>query len=245
LESQSENIPLCFDPDKMEKIICNLISNALKFTLENGEIKLSINNISSGVEISIKDTGIGIPADRLPHIFDRFYQVDNSITREYEGTGIGLALAKELVKLHNGEINVNSREGEGTEFTIYLPFVDLMKDKNIISELSNHNITQEHLDDDIKSSEQELISNDNYSASSIQHQEIILIVEDNPDIQAYVSEQLENEYKVLQAKNGEEGITKAQKEIPDLIITDVMMPKMDGYQFSKAIRGDEKTAIFQ
>lgn len=242
LESQSENIPLCFDPDKMEKIICNLISNALKFTLENGEIKLSINNISSGVEISIKDTGIGIPADRLPHIFDRFYQVDNSITREYEGTGIGLALAKELVKLHTGEINVNSREGEGTEFTIYLPFVDLMKDKNIISELSNHNIAQEHPDDDIKSSEQELISNDNYSASSIQHQEIILIVEDNPDVQAYVSEQLENEYKILQAKNGEEGITKAQKEIPDLIITDVMMPKMDGYQFSKAIRGDEKTS---
>jgi len=130
-----------------------------------------------------------------------------------------VALAKELVKIHNGEINVNSRE-EKELITIYLPFVDLMKDKNIISELSNHNIAQEHLDDDIKSSEQELISNDNYSASIIQHQEIILIVEDNPDVQAYVSEQLENEYKILQATNGDEGITKA-KGNPDLIITDV------------------------
>ncbi len=241
-ESQSENIPLCFDPDKMEKIFYNLVSNALKFTLENGEIKVSINKLPSGIEIKIKDTGIGIPADRLPHIFDRFYQVDNSITREYEGTGIGLALAKELVKLHNGEITVNSREGEGTEFTIYLPFGDLMNDENIISELSNHNSAQENIGNDIEISQQQLIPNDNYPESSIQHPEIILIVEDNPDVQAYVCEQLEKEYTVIQASNGEEGILNAQNEIPDLIITDVMMPKMDGYQFSKAIRSDEKTS---
>lgn len=254
LESQSENISLCFDPDKMEKIICNLISNALKFTLENGEIMLSINNLPYGIEIKIKDTGIGIPEDRIPHIFDRFYQVDNSITREYEGTGIGLALAKELIKLHKGEITVNSKEKEGTEFTITLPFGDLSKYENATSGLSSSNSEQENIMNDIEISQQELIP-DNHSkksgiqnqksqtaAKSIQHQEIILVVEDNPDVQTYIREQLEREYTVIQAKNGEEGIANAQKEIPDLIITDVMMPKMDGYQFSKAIRIDEKTS---
>jgi signal transduction histidine kinase/ligand-binding sensor domain-containing protein/DNA-binding response OmpR family regulator len=242
LNSQSENITVCFDPEKMEKIICNLISNALKFTLENGEIKLSIFNLPTGIEIQIKDTGIGIPEDRLQHIFDRFYQVDNSITREYEGTGIGLALAKELVKLHNGEIKVSSKEGEGTEFTVCFPFGELNDDKSIISELSNNNPAQEHLGDDIKLPQQAKISDDQHQLYDNQNQEIILIVEDNSDVQAYLSEQLDKEYKVILADNGEKGISNAQNEIPDLIITDVMMPQMDGYQFSKAIRCNEKTS---
>ncbi len=245
-DSEYSNIPVRYDTDKMEKIICNLISNAFKFTSENGEIKLSVNIVSSNVEISIKDTGIGIPDDSLPHIFNRFYQVDGSSTREQEGTGIGLALTKELVELHKGQITANSKEGEWTEFIIHLPIDSSKIENDIAYELSNNNSDQQNIPIDVEVLEAELIPN-NQPASSIKNQEsspkeIILIVEDNTDVRAYIREQLENDYKVIEASNGEEGITNAQIEIPDLIITDVMMPKMDGYQFSKKIRNDEKTS---
>lgn len=249
-ESDSETIPLTFDADKMEKIICNLISNAFKFTSENGEIKLTANIISSSVEIKIKDTGLGIPSDSLPHIFNRFYQVDGSSTREHEGTGIGLALTKELVELHKGLISVNSKEGEGTEFKITFPVGDLksLNDKTI--KLSANESAQDNILTDVEISEAELLPTFDHQPPSPElqlprlknNQEIILIVEDNLDVRTYIREQLENDFKVIEAGNGEEGISIAQNEIPDLIITDVMMPKMDGYKFSKAIRSDEKTS---
>lgn len=252
-ESEFANIPLRYDADKMEKIICNLISNAFKFTSESGEIKLSVNIILSSVEIKIKDTGVGINSDSLPHIFNRFYQVDGSSTREHEGSGIGLALTKELVELHKGQITVKSKEGEGTEFIIHLPIDSSKIENDIAYELSNNNSYQENIPIDVEVLEAELIPN-NQPASSIKNQEsspkeIILIVEDNTDVRAYIREQFvrkdsngENDYKVIEAFNGEEGIKNAQIEIPDLIITDVMMPKMDGYQFSKNIRDNEKTS---
>ena len=241
-ESEVTSLPVLFDPDKMEKIICNLISNACKFTSENGEIKLSVNIVSPFIEIIVTDTGIGIPKDRLSHIFNRFYQIDGSTTREYEGTGIGLALTKELVELHKGQISVNSKEGEGTEFIIYLPLGDLKTDNIQLTKISDDNF---NFDENLKTPElfkTELLSNKKIPESSIQQKEIILIVEDNSDVRAYIREQLEIDYSVIEACDGEEGITKAQNEIPDLIITDVMMPKMDGYQFSKLIRRDEKTS---
>jgi signal transduction histidine kinase/ligand-binding sensor domain-containing protein/CheY-like chemotaxis protein len=251
-ESDSSSIPLKFDADKMEKIICNLISNAFKFTSENGELILSVNIVSSNVEIRIKDTGVGIPSDSLPHIFNRFYQVDGSSTREQEGTGIGLALTKELVELHKGQIYVNSKEGEGTEFIIHLPIGDLKIENEQSYELLTNRAYQKNNLNNVDVSETELVPDNQHpqkgqAESSILDQshsikEIILIVEDNTDVRAYICEQLENDYKVIEARNGEEGIRNAQIEIPDLIITDVMMPKMDGYQFSKNIRGDEKTS---
>ncbi len=250
-ESEYANIPLRYDTDKMEKIICNLISNAFKFTSENGEIKLSVNIISSSVEIKIKDTGVGIHSDSLLHIFNRFYQVDGSNTREHEGTGIGLALTKELVELHNGQITVTSKEGEGTEFIIYLPFVDLKTEAEQPVEVTSEKISMDY---DFETIEKEQVSgfadtlskiqnpSKGQAESGIQHPEIILIVEDNTDVRTYIREQLENDYMVIEGCNGEEGIRNAQIEIPDLIITDVMMPKMDGYQFSKNIRKDQKTS---
>ncbi|MCC6254166.1 MAG: response regulator [Ignavibacteriaceae bacterium] len=241
-DSEQDNIQISFDADKMEKIICNLISNSLKFTPENGEIKITVNIFSPIVEIIIKDTGIGIPGDRLPHIFDRFYQVDSTNTREQEGTGIGLALVKELVELHKGSINVNSKEGEGTEFIIHLSVGDL-KAENNQSEATrdepfgfNRNIEYD------EASDVGLVENDKSQLSSTINQQIVLVVEDNTDVRAYISEQLENNYRIVEANNGAEGLIRAQDEIPDLIITDVMMPKMDGYQFAKKIRSDEKTS---
>lgn len=249
-ETQLENIPVVFDPDKMEKVFYNLVANAFKFTSAQGEIKVSLKIIEqSKVEISVKDTGIGIPADRISHIFDRFYQIDSSSTREHEGTGIGLALTKELVELHRGKISVKSELNEGTVFSIYLPLGELKSNKELSPEKTTNYSTIGDTPDD---NETELILNDEHRELNISNSdakilvtnqnEIVLIAEDNADVRAYIREQLENDYKILEAKNGEEGFSIAQNEIPDLIISDVMMPKKDGYQFCKEIRNDEKTS---
>jgi signal transduction histidine kinase/ligand-binding sensor domain-containing protein/DNA-binding response OmpR family regulator len=254
-ESDLANIPVVFDPDKMEKVFYNLISNAIKFTPAQGEIKVSVQlssflSLPNGeskeniVQIKIKDTGEGIPENRLQHIFNRFYQVDSSITREHEGTGIGLALTKELVELHKGSITVKSKLGEGSEFIIHLPLGDLTSGKEKLVDLDVGFSSKENILNDIETistnHESETFKNDNQLSQNGQ-QEIILIVEDNNDVRAYIREQIENDYRVIEASNGEEGISNSQKEIPDLIITDVMMPRMDGYKFTKLIRSNEKT----
>jgi CheY-like chemotaxis protein len=222
----------------MEKIFFNLISNAFKFVTSDGEIKVSLNIINSTAQVRIKDSGIGIPAERLPHLFDRFYQVDGSATRQHEGTGIGLALPKELIELHKGCISVNSKEGEGSEFIIQLPLGDFKVEKEeffkpqTVESLNVNNLSAQESEEKIPDPDSP-VSED---------REIILVVEDNSDVRSYILEQLDADYKIIDAANGEEGIKEAQIEIPDLIITDVMMPKMDGYEFSKKIRADEKTS---
>jgi signal transduction histidine kinase/ligand-binding sensor domain-containing protein/DNA-binding response OmpR family regulator len=241
-ESSYENIPVVFEPDKMEKVFYNLVSNAFKFTGSGGEIKVSLKLSSiTKMEICIKDSGEGIPADRISKIFDRFYQVDSSTTREHEGTGIGLALTKELITLHKGTIRVESKPGEGTLFIVELPAGDFNLKKGISGEpFSGLNNFPE-----IKNIPADIIE----TANSLQNeklldeeqkQEIILVVEDNVDVRNYIVEILSSEYKTEQASNGEEGIIAAVKLIPDLIITDIMMPKMDGYKFSEEIRTDER-----
>ncbi len=140
------------------KVFYNLVSNAFKFTTEQGEISVSIKIIETAlVEIKVKDTGTGIPADSLSHIFDRFYQVDGSNTREYEGTGIGLALTKELVELHKGKITISSKEGEGSEFTIDFPLGDLNVETEKLYKLSINSSKQKNILNDAGVSETELI----------------------------------------------------------------------------------------
>ncbi|MCC5932878.1 MAG: response regulator [Balneolales bacterium] len=223
-----------FDTEKMEQIFINLLSNAFKFTGKGGHIDVTINLAGQeSVEIIIKDSGIGIPEDRLPHIFDRFYQVDQSGTRKYEGTGIGLSLVYELVELHKGSIRAFSEEGEGTEFVIKFPYED------------NGILTQADSGIDIQSSPDvtaELPAMPDFSSLLSEHNEIVLIVEDNAEVRSFIREQLEKEYTVLEAANGVEGLEVSQAAIPDLIITDLMMPEMDGYQFSEKIRSNEKTS---
>ncbi len=247
--SQHDTIPLVFDRDKMEKAFFNLVANAIKFTPGDGEIKLEVSVLNDSIiEIKIKDNGIGIPEDQLPKIFDRFFQVDGSHTREHEGTGIGLALAKELIELHKGKISVISKEGEGAEFIIRLPRGSAKADKEYSADLTVNDLLSKPVKDKIESidvgandSGQENIS-DLLLPGSENNKEIILVLEDNPDVRAYICEQLQKEYKVFEAVNGEDGVLKAQEEIPDLIVTDVMMPKMNGYQFCKNIKNDENTS---
>jgi len=241
-ESQQQNIPVLFEPEKMEKVFFNLISNALKFTPEQGEIKVSIKiKDTSQVEIALTDSGVGILADQLPHIFNRFYQADSSNTREYEGTGIGLALTKELVELHNGTITAKSTGGKGSTFTILFPVLEL--DTSNVGEIENTG--EQYFFDEITGYSKKLNNEEEPAieqSTANDKKEIILIVEDNNDVREYIREQLFETYQVLEAGNGEEGILIAEEYIPDLIITDVMMPKMDGYQFSRKLSLNEKTS---
>ncbi len=238
----TDHITVLFDPDKMEKVFNNHISNAFKFTPEYGRIQITITLTENKmVVISIKDTGCGIPEDRLKNIFDRFYQVDGSSTREHEGTGIGLALAKELVELHKGKLAVKSSEGEGCEFLITLSVEDERSvdfgEKTTSNVESFEETGLAGFEEAVKPAEA-VLSNQPAPGG----REIILIVEDNDDVRSYIREQLEGDYQVNEARHGEEGVMIAQEKVPDLIISDVMMPKMDGYQFCKAIRTDEKTS---
>jgi signal transduction histidine kinase/DNA-binding response OmpR family regulator len=236
--SESENIPVVFDTDKLEKVFYNLMSNSLKFTNENGEIIVTVKLLNdSKVEIRFRDTGKGISKENISHIFDRFYQVEGSNIREFEGTGIGLSLAKQLIELHKGNIKVESEVNSWTEFTIELPLGNIDKQLNENPKQHLTDINAEVLTDTEINEE-----NPEEENNQTKNSEIVLIVEDNPDVRSYIREQIENEYTILEASNGEEGIAKAQSEIPDLIITDVMMPKMDGYQFSLNIKKNEKTS---
>ncbi len=251
LQPEKEYIELYFDKEKMTKILSNILSNAFKFTPEEGKIIISIKERSDNaskdkknnfVEIKIKDTGIGIPKSELPKLFDRFYQVDSSHTREYEGTGIGLAITKELVDLHHGSINAESEIGNWTEFTILLPSGrEHLKDNEIINEEFKNPEELMSLVND----ESFLVSNNagDEAARDIKDssKNIVLIVEDNYDMREYIKKFLSKDYLVEEAVNGEQGVRKAKKIIPDLIISDIMMPKMDGNELTKSLKDDEKT----
>ncbi|MCH8558503.1 MAG: response regulator [Balneolia bacterium] len=232
--SSKATITVNFDAEKMEVVFSNLISNAIKFTEPGGRIDLSIAVPDAEfVEVRIQDSGIGISKDRLPYIFDRFYQAESSNTRKYEGTGIGLSLVHELITLHQGTINVSSEEGVGSEFFIRLPYKGSLEP---VSQDSGLDVLVPVVE------ESSIQPVPDYESLISEHDELILIVEDNADVRAFIREQLQDEFKVLEAGNGVEGIAASQGTIPDLIITDLMMPEMDGYEFSEKIRSDEKTS---
>lgn len=236
--TDQENLSMDFDEPKMQQIVSNLLSNAIKFTPAGGDIYFSCGLQNHTADqlffIKVKDTGKGIPEEQLPHVFDRFYQVDNSSTREGEGTGIGLALTKELVKLMAGDIRVTSIEGKGTEFIILLP-------------ISRNSQLTESLTPVQKEEKTTLASSTNaqFLTSSIPNSKAastILIAEDNPDVVQYLTACLASDYKLNIATDGQEGIDIAIETIPDLIITDVMMPHRDGFELCQTLKQDERTS---
>lgn len=232
--SDEENIQALFDTDKMEKISMNLIYNALKFTPENGEITLTVRKIENNISICICDTGIGISEDDLPNIFNRFYQADNSDTRQYEGTGIGLALAKELIELHEGKIKVYRNKElsglEGTTFLIEIP----------IGAVTSANPSESPLEMIEKIEKSNFATNTNVKSLNF-NQKVILLVEDNDPIRTFIKNQLEKKYKIIEAENGSIGFELSKQFIPDVIISDVMMPVMDGISMVTELRKEEKT----
>ncbi len=255
-ESTSSTIRVYYEHDKVEKILYNLLSNALKFTPSGGQVLVNVATAGGGssqvgtseekskLKISVRDSGVGIPSDRLPHIFDHFFQVDSSQTREFEGTGIGLALTKELVQLHGGGIAVESTEGFGTTFTVTLPLGTAHLRAEQIVDTPEVATGWEKLPG---SAFEELLSPEEVSPSDNlepidERKDLILMVEDHADMRTYIRQGLEKAYHILEAANGEEGFVQAQKHVPDLIITDVMMPQVDGYEFTRKIRQETVTA---
>lgn len=237
----SDNITAPIDADKLERVFFNLISNAIKFTDPGGSVTISIERAEdSQVCITVADTGIGISESRLPYIFDRFYQVDSSSTRNYEGSGIGLAIVNEFIKLHNGSISVDSTRGDivsgeksGTIFKIHLPLAETTDDEKIKRQEPSLSMDLPEISD--QETEQNLL---NLNINK----EIILVSEDNSEVREFIREQFENDYWVIEASNGKEALKLSEKEIPDLIISDLMMPEMDGMEFCKKLRMNEKTS---
>jgi len=238
---EKEQIELYFDKEKMIKIMTNLLSNAFKFTPKSGEIIVTLNESdNNSVAIKVKDTGQGIAEEELPKLFDRFYQVDSSQTREQEGTGIGLALTKELVELHKGTISVDSKLGGWTEFTIELPIGrSHLKDEQIVE-------TQKPEKEDIIVERKEFVPTTAKETDETEvideDKNILLVVEDNADVREYIKDSLGNDFQIEEASNGEQGVRKAGEIIPDLILSDIMMPKMDGNELTRILKNDEKTS---
>lgn len=262
---EDEEFILYVDRDKIEKIITNLLSNAFKFTADGGTIILSISPfstqkqghssgktktpaippeakvLSDGIMISVEDTGRGIAPEKLKNIFNRFYQAHESTNGDYEGTGIGLALAKELVELHKGIITVSSKPGTGTTFTVYFQSgKEHLTPEQIVSQSETDKtnfIFPGKFSTEVPFSDRE-ISEEEIDDSA----PIVLVVEDNTDMRLFIKGYLEKSYTVIEAENGEDGLQKAIDYIPDLIISDVMMPVMNGIEMCKKLKLDEKTS---
>jgi signal transduction histidine kinase/CheY-like chemotaxis protein len=235
--SENREIWIYIDQDKIETVMYNLLSNAIKFTPEEGKISVNINPSSNMVEIKITNTGVVIPKEHLEKIFDRFYQIEDKTSGSYEGTGIGLALAKELIELHHGKIKVESYNSQ-TTFT-----VTLLSGKEHFSSDDILETEQVKLTELIDKSEHEKTIERSEEADNNPKEEsdIILVVEDNIDLRHFICEQLRDGYTIVEAEDGEKGLKLAGEKIPDLIISDIMMPKMNGYELCFKVKKNIKT----
>jgi len=234
-----EDFTAWFDSDKLEKICYNLLSNALKFTPENGNIRVHLEKINLNGEffakITLRDTGTGIPAQHIHHVFDRFFRVDTQVS----GSGIGLALTKGLVEQHNGTIAVESTEGKGTSFFITIPFKQ--KDISIQEQYPVLDSKMTHQDDLLLT---EINDTDDIADETglKRDKPLILIVEDNQDVRMYIKSLLQEEYNIMEAPNGQNGLLKAKKHVPELIISDVLMDVMDGFELCQHIKENITTS---
>lgn len=249
IESSHKNLLSWFDHEALEKIINNLLSNAFKFTPENGNIKISIGlenfHRLDYVSIRIKDSGEGIEKDKLEEIFRRFYVEKKGKKVNPEGMGIGLSFTKDLVELHQGRIEVTSEPGGGTEFTILLPAKKesyLNVDEITCKEASENDFL-------VRSSVTESFAigiNDELVDESLSKSRsklpVLLIVDDNPDIRSFIGKSLENQYTICEAENGKQGLELANKVVPNVILSDVLMPVMDGIEFCNAVKTKEETS---
>lgn len=236
-----------FDGDKWEKMLTNLLSNALKFTPPGGTVAVRFQYDTAAAELTLDvvDSGQGIPADRVTHVFDRFYQGDDSDTRRGEGTGIGLALTKELVQLHGGQIRLTTVEGKGTTVQICVPvqqLTDLIptgEDANLRPVL----IPDVPTDDQPRRTEAPAVTKGLSALALPGESSLVLVVEDNADVRAFIRSALSQAtYTILEAHHGEAGLVSARQHVPDLVITDLMMPVMDGYALCRALKADERTS---
>ena len=247
--STPEDINAYIDAEKLEKIITNLLSNAFKFTPEGGTIDVAVTRDEGRVNIAVRDTGTGIPAEKMSRIFDRFYQVDGSHTRPHEGTGIGLSLTRELVELHKGSIEVESVEGKGTTFVARIPLgKDHLKPEEICEPEKDEERNKcaggkvSPVLEEITRDEMTKTERPESGTIAGTGKPVVLIVEDNADVRRYVAMNVRNDYDILEAIDGEDGWNKSTEHLPDVIVSDVMMPGMDGFALCEKLKGDERTS---
>jgi signal transduction histidine kinase/ligand-binding sensor domain-containing protein/DNA-binding response OmpR family regulator len=248
--SNISQLPTFFDADKLDKVLFNLLSNAFKYTPDYGTITLKLNEKEPSampytgltekyLEIKLTDSGYGIPKESIDKLFHPFQQVNTNKPIDSAATGIGLALTKELVELHKGFINVESEVHKGSTFTIYLP---IYKNKPQTGTQSNSSMVETH---ELESQDlllHETIETDSNNIKSPGSKPMILIVEDNGDLRAFIKSELRNAYRLIESADGVEGFEQAISKIPDLIISDIMMDKMDGVELCRKLKADERTS---
>ncbi len=228
------------DRQMWEKVVFNLLSNAFKFTL-NGKITLDLRAHEGRILLSVRDTGVGIPAEELPHMFERFHRVQNSGGRTYEGAGIGLSLIRELLGLHNGTISVESTEGAGSCFTAVIPQGKAHLEPALVSEVDPE--LDEAISDLYTTEAESLLApvgeeGEAHSPRDYQAMDCVLIADDNADMRQHIKSLLGNQYGVLTASNGAEALGLIRKRRPALVLSDIMMPEMDGIALLKAVKSD-------
>lgn len=234
--------PIFVEAKKIEKILWNLLSNAIKFTGSDGEIFISaeriINEGKAYLKLTVKDSGIGIESEEKEKIFNRFYQKKGNSGGLAEGTGIGLSIVKDLVELHHGEIVVDSSVGSGSTFTITIPVEESEYAENEIA-ASSTELSAELKKDVPIIDDKVIITN---SQNNHYNLPILLLVEDNVELREYLVQYFGNDFKVYEARDGIDGLEKVNQKKPDVIITDVLMPNMDGYEFCKEVRSNFNTS---
>ncbi len=241
-KSELDSLEMFFDGDKIEKIFYNLFANAFKFTPEHGTISITIQRILDNPKlkltsekdklvITVKDTGMGIPAEKIDKIFNRFYQVNESITQA-GGAGIGLSLTKELVERHHGKIEVQSFPEQGTEFRVIIPILSEYK-KSVPTHI---------IEPDIMEHETAALMVDSNTSTPKNEKLKILLVEDNADMRAFIKSELDSMYHIVEAVDGQDGLQKAVSYTPDIILSDIMMPNMNGIEMSKKLKADYQTS---
>jgi signal transduction histidine kinase/DNA-binding response OmpR family regulator len=231
--------PMFVDRDMWEKIVLNLLSNAFKFTFD-GEIGVRLARTEHGIELRVSDTGTGIPPAEMPRLFERFHRIQGAAGRSVEGTGIGLAMVHELVKLHGGTVQADSIYGRGTTFTVRLPFRPAPAHARVrrVAATTSQQFAEE--------ASQWLGNGANASgqpaASSAAGRTHILVADDNADLRGYLGRLLSPSYRVTAVADGEQALSLARQLHPDLMLADIMMPKLDGIELVKAVRADPATA---
>ena len=230
--SNFEHMEMDFDEEKIQHIVSNLLSNAIKFTGNNGNVTLTLSMEGQMVCIEVRDNGIGIPESAKPHIYDRYFQLGDPISKGEPGTGIGLSFTRELVELMRGKIEMESEVCKGTVFRVLLPMTVNPAPDNSFAEQKTSLPAAHH----------GIVPTPSGVTSSSTNRSSLLLIEDNPEVVAYIHTCLEENYEIDLAENGEIGIQKALEHIPDIIISDVMMPVKDGFAVTEFLKNDERTS---
>jgi len=237
--SVEKDLTAYVDSEMWEKIVLNLLSNAFKYTLK-GKIGIDVRSDQNKVLVTISDTGSGIPTEEMQHLFKRFHRIKNATGRSYEGSGIGLSLVKELVQLQGGTISAKSEEGKGSQFTVIFPLgtAHLPSDQIVQNTVRTLDILPNYFAEEAERLIQKTTVNEQTSDTK---KEVILVVEDNSDMQEYIANLLQTKYEVKWAGNGQEALDIVSKTPPNLIISDIMMPVMDGIEMLKNLKNNSLT----